>query len=52
VELQDCAQYTPPTGGGLKYTDNIFRLNFKARVKRGLLPHKALSDLLDGSIDD
>jgi hypothetical protein len=39
------AQYTRPDSG-LKYTDNIFRLNFKITSKRGLL------SLLDGHIDD
>ena len=52
VEFQYYAQYTQPSGGGLKYTDNIFRLNFKVMTRRGLLPQKALRSLLDGSIDD
>jgi hypothetical protein len=52
VEFQYYAQYTHPSGGGLKYTDNIFRLNFKVLTKRGLLPHKALRSLLDGGIED
>ena len=52
VEFQYYAQFTPPNGGSLRYTDNIFRLNFKVMTKRGLLPQKALRSLLDGSIDD
>jgi hypothetical protein len=52
IEFQYYAQYTPPSGGSLKYTDNIFRLNFKVMTKRGLLPQKALRSLLDGGIDD
>jgi hypothetical protein len=51
VEFQYYAQYTRPESG-LKYTDNIFRLNFKWMTKRGLLPHLAIRSLLDGSIDD
>jgi hypothetical protein len=45
VEFQYYAQYTRPDSG-LKYTDNIFRLNLKITSKRGLL------SLLDGHIDD
>lgn len=52
IEFQYYMQYTRPGGGALKYTDNIFRLNFKVMTKRGLLPHKALRGLLDGGIED
>ena len=52
VEFQYYAQYTQPTGGSLKYTDNIFRLNFKLMTKRGVLGRNALRLLIDGGIDD
>ncbi len=52
VEFQYYAQYTQPDGGGLEYTDNIFRLNFKVMTKRGVRPQNALRSLLDGSIDN
>jgi hypothetical protein len=51
VEFQYYAQYTRPEDG-LKYTDNIFRLNFKWMTKRGLLPQHAIRSLLDGNIDE
>ena len=46
VEFQYFAQWTRPQGGGLKYTDNIWRLNFKVGSKRGL------ETLLYGGFDD
>jgi hypothetical protein len=46
VEFQYFAQYTRPGGGGLAYTDNIFRLNFKLSTRAGIFK------LLDGGIDD
>jgi hypothetical protein len=46
VEFQYFAQYTRPGGGGLSYTDNIWRLNFKVSGKGGF--HR----LLDGEIDE
>ena len=52
IEFPYYAQYTRPGGGGLNYTDNIFRLNFKVMTKRGVLPRKALRSLLDGSVDE
>jgi hypothetical protein len=51
VEFQYYAQYTRPESG-LKYTDNLIRLNFKWMTKRGLLPQYAIRRLLDGDIDD
>jgi len=36
AEFQYYAQYTRPGGGGLKYTDNIWRLNFKLMGRGGL----------------
>jgi hypothetical protein len=30
-------QYTNPDGSGLKYTDNIFRLNIKLGINKGIL---------------
>ena len=51
AEFQYYAQWTQPTNEGLKYTGNIFRVNFKIVTKRGLLPQKALRSLLDNSID-
>jgi len=51
VEFQYFAQYTRPESG-LKYTDNIFRLNFKWMTKRGLRPQHAIRSLLEGNIDD
>jgi hypothetical protein len=46
VEFQYYAQYTHPGGGGLAYTDNIFRLNIKLSTRAGIFR------LLDGGIDD
>jgi hypothetical protein len=46
VEIQYYAQYTRSGGGGLAYTDNIIRLNFKLSTKKGVLW------LLDGGIDE
>jgi hypothetical protein len=46
VEFQYYAQYTHPGGGGLAYTDNIFRLNFKLSTRKGIFW------LLDGGIDE
>lgn len=37
VEFQYFLQWTRPEGGGLKYTDNIIRLNFKILTKKGVL---------------
>lgn len=37
VEFQYYHQWTRPEGGGLKYTDNIFRLNFKILTRKGIL---------------
>ena len=48
VEFHYFAQYTRPGGGGLAYTDNIIRLNFKVAVSRGV----SLVRLLDGGVDD
>ena len=45
VEFHYYAQYTRPAGG-LAYTDNIFRLNFKLSTRAGVLK------LLDGGIDE
>jgi hypothetical protein len=45
VEFQYFAQWTRPGGGGLQYTDNIWRLNFKLTGRGGL------QRLLDGGID-
>jgi hypothetical protein len=36
VEFQYFAQWTRPGGGGLKYTDNIWRLNLKLAGRGGL----------------
>jgi hypothetical protein len=47
MEFQYFVQYTRPNGAGLAYTDNIFRLNFKIGLSRGL----SLSRLLDSGID-
>jgi hypothetical protein len=52
VEFQYYAQYTRPSGGGLRYTDNIFRLNFKLMTKRGVLGRNAIRMLVDGGIDE
>jgi hypothetical protein len=52
VEFQYYAQYTQSSEGGLRYTDNIFRLNFKMTTKRGVLGRNALRMLIDGGIDD
>jgi hypothetical protein len=46
VEFQYYAQYTHPGGGGLAYSDNIFRLNIKLSTRSGIFR------LLDGGIDD
>jgi hypothetical protein len=48
VEFHYFAQYTRPGGGGLAYTDNIFRLNFKIALSKGI----NLVRLLDGGVDD
>jgi hypothetical protein len=48
VEFHYFAQYTRPDGGGLAYTDNILRLNFKIALSRGI----SLARLLDGGVDD
>ncbi len=48
VEFHYFVQYTRPEGGGLAYTDNIFRLNFKIALSRGI----SLARLLDGGVDD
>ena len=48
MEFHYFAQYTRPGGGGLAYTDNIFRLNLKIALTRGI----SLARLLDGSVDD
>jgi hypothetical protein len=45
VEFQYFAQWTRPGGGGLTYTDNIWRLNFKLSGKGGV------EKLLLGGID-
>jgi hypothetical protein len=45
VEFQYYAQFTRPTGG-LAYTDNIFRLNFKLSTRAGIFR------LLAGGIDE
>jgi hypothetical protein len=45
VEFHYFAQWTRPGGGGLQYTDNIWRLNFKLTGRGGL------QRLLDGGID-
>jgi hypothetical protein len=36
IEFQYFAQYTRPGGGGLQYTDNIWRLNFKLGGRGGV----------------
>jgi hypothetical protein len=36
IEFQYFAQWTRPGGGGLQYTDNIWRLNFKLSGKGGV----------------
>jgi hypothetical protein len=36
VEFQYFAQWTLPGGGGLNYTDNIWRLNFKLSGRGGI----------------
>jgi hypothetical protein len=46
VEFQYFAQWTRPGGGGLKYTDNIWRLNFKLSGRGGL------ERMLYGGMDD
>ena len=46
VEFQYFAQWTRPGGGGLKYTDNIWRLNFKLSGRGGL------ERLLYGGMDE
>ena len=48
MEFQYFVQYTRPDDAGLAYTDNIFRLNFKIGLSRGL----SVLKLLDGGIDD
>ena len=48
VEFHYFAQYTRPGGGGLAYTDNIFRLNLKIALSKGM----SLTRLLDGGVDD
>ena len=47
VEFHYFVQYTHPNNGGLAYTDNIFRLNFKVALSRGV----SILQLLDGGID-
>ena len=46
AEFQYFAQWTRPGGGGLKYTDNIWRINFKL-VGKGCIEQK----LIHGGID-
>ena len=46
VEFQYFAQWTRPGGGGLKYTDNIWRLNLKLAGRGGL------ERMLYGGMDD
>jgi len=46
IEFQYFAQWTRPGGGGLKYTDNIWRMNFKLAGRGGL------ERLLYGGMDD
>ena len=46
IEFQYYAQWTRPGGGGLKYTDNIWRLNFKLSGRGGL------ERLLYGGMDE
>ena len=41
-------RYTRPDGGRLAYTDNIFRLNFKIALTKGI----NLMRLLDGGVDE
>ncbi|MCU0299878.1 MAG: DUF2490 domain-containing protein [Candidatus Nanopelagicales bacterium] len=48
VEFHYFVQYTRPDSGGLAYTDNILRLNFKIALSRGI----SLARLLDGGVDD
>jgi hypothetical protein len=48
VELHYFTQFTHPDGRGLSYTDNIFRLNFKVAMSRGL----SVLDLMNAGIDD
>ena len=48
VEFHYFTQYTRPDGGRLAYTDNIFRLNFKVALSKGI----NLMRLLDGGVDD
>jgi hypothetical protein len=48
VEFHYFTQYTRPDGGPLAYTDNIFRLNFKIALSKGI----SLMRLLDGGVDD
>lgn len=47
VEFHSFTQYTRPDGGPLAYTDNIFRLNFKIALSKGI----SLMRLLDGGVD-
>ena len=47
VEFHYFVQYTHPNDGGLAYTDNIFRINFKVALSRGV----SVLQLLDGGID-
>ncbi len=47
IEFHYFAQYTRPGGGRLAYTDNIFRLNLKIAMSKGL----SLAQLLDSGID-
>jgi len=37
VEFIYHAQFTRPAGGGLEYTDNIFRLNIKIALNKGIM---------------
>ena len=46
IEFQYFAQYTRPGGGGLQYTDNIWRLNFKLQSRGSVFT------LLDGGMDE
>lgn len=46
MEFQYFVQWTRPGGGGLQYTDNIWRLNFKVATKGSAL------NLLNGGMDE
>jgi len=48
VEFHYFTQYTRPEGGRLAYTDNIFRINLKIALSKGI----NLMRLLDGGVDD